>query len=43
MQDIGLARFDVYFQFLKNDTVIYDLPAVDTLKERITQLYKKDW
>jgi len=43
MQDIALARADVYFQFLKNDTVIYDLPAVDTLKERIIQLYKKDW
>lgn len=41
--DIALMHPDKTFIFKKNDKVIFDLQPRDSLMERITDIYKKDW
>jgi len=41
--DVALYHYDKSFALHKNDKSIFDLPQVDSLMERITQVYKKDW
>ncbi len=41
--DIALMHADKTFIFKKNDKVIFDLQPRDSLMERITDIYKKDW
>jgi len=41
--DVALYHYDKSFALYKNDKSIFDIPKVDSLMERITQVYKKDW
>ena len=41
--DIALYHHDKHFTLLKNDKVIFDLPPVSGLIERVVQVWRKDW
>ena len=41
--DVALCHYDKSFALRKNDKSIFDLKATDSLMERITQVYKKDY
>lgn len=41
--DVALYHYDKSFALYKNDKSIFDLSKVDSLMERITQVYKKDY
>jgi DNA mismatch repair protein MutL len=40
--DVALWHYNKKFIFKKNDKVIFDLVAVDSLIPRINEIYKKD-
>ena len=40
--DIALYHTDKHFSLLKNDKVVFDLPPVDGLIERVNQIWRKD-
>ena len=40
--DIALYHYDKHFSLLKNDKLVFDLPPVDGLLARVTQIWRKD-
>lgn len=41
--DIALVRYDIHMTFSKNDRVIFDVQATDSVQDRVKDLFKKDW
>lgn len=41
--DVALYHYDKSFALYKNDKSVFDLKQADSLMERITQVYKKDY
>jgi len=41
--DVALWHYNKEFIFKKNDKIIFDLKPTDSLIDRISEIYKKDW
>ncbi len=41
--DLGLMHFDKSFKLFKDDKLIFDLKAQDSIIPRITEIFKKNW
>jgi DNA mismatch repair protein MutL len=41
--DVALFHYDKHFIFKKNEKVVFDLPKVGELMERVQDVFKKDW